>query len=152
MLSSSSYWSISCWNILSKLTFCTISYSCPSSHCRVVVLVYCNVPLTVLYLCVCSTSLSSSLDRFYGVYPYSYRFFICQSGESGSYDYKLIPQSKTWFEAKDYCRTEFDGLAVTNSFHNVNASVKQKDFPLWVGLRRDGKTHSHIRGGFCTSN
>lgn len=70
---------------------------------------------------------------------------------SGIYNYKLILQPKTWYEAQNYCRKEFDDLAVTNDIHSVNASVKQRDFPVWVGLHKDGKTHSHITGAFCKS-
>lgn len=94
---------------------------------------------------------SSSLDRFYGAdlkHPF---FFICQSVMNGTYEYKLIPQSKNWYEAQKYCLKEFDDLAVINDVDNLNASVKQRDFPVWVGLRRDGKTHCSARGGFCTS-
>lgn len=97
-----------------------------------------------------SSSSPSSLNRFYAVSRNSYFFFICQAVVGGIYQYKLIPQSKTWHDAQEYCREAFDDLAVTKDNNSVNASVQQRDFPVWVGLHRDGKTRSHTRGGFCT--
>lgn len=66
-------------------------------------------------------------------------FFICQTVVNGNYDYKFVPETKTWYEARDYCRDTFDDLAVTKDEAAVNVSVYQRNFPVWTGLRRDGK-------------
>lgn len=67
------------------------------------------------------------------------------------YEYKLILQPKTWHEAQKYCWEEFARLAVISDIHNLNASVQQRDFPVWIGLHREGKYHSHIRRSFCSN-
>ncbi|XP_072237253.1 C-type mannose receptor 2-like, partial [Leuresthes tenuis] len=48
-------------------------------------------------------------------------------------------ESKTWSEAQEYCRKNYDDLASLTSA-NMEAAVVEQDFPIWTGLHRDGGT------------
>ncbi|KAK2920438.1 hypothetical protein Q8A73_002642 [Channa argus] len=67
-----------------------------------------------------------------------YHFFIChQHGHQG---YTFVNQSKTWSDAWQYCRTEYDDLATIRNQNEMDSAVTPQDFPLWTGLHRDGGT------------
>lgn len=68
-----------------------------------------------------------------------YFFFICQELINGIFEYKFIPRAKKWSEAWDYCKKKFHDLAVLSDESKLNAAVIQRDFPVWTGLRRNGK-------------
>lgn len=63
-------------------------------------------------------------------------FFICH--KSQTWGYKFIPQSKTWSEARQYCRNEYYDLAIFRSRGDVDSAVTEEEFPVWTGLHRDG--------------
>lgn len=69
-----------------------------------------------------------------------YLFFICQhSLVHDHWNYTLVPQSKTWIEAWNYCKENFYSLATLEDDTKLNSAVVQKDFPVWIGLYREGK-------------
>ena len=65
-------------------------------------------------------------------------FFICQKHSGTDLEFTFIPESKTWSEAKEYCKNNYDDLATLTSA-SMEAAVGEQDFPIWTGLRRDGK-------------
>uniref|UniRef100_A0AAQ5YQ16 C-type lectin domain-containing protein n=1 Tax=Amphiprion ocellaris TaxID=80972 RepID=A0AAQ5YQ16_AMPOC len=82
---------------------------------------------------------SYSNKRVYGSDCRTYYFFICHEYHGLNLEhlrYKFIPQSKTWSEAQQYCRDKYDDLAYITYF----APVEEEDFPVWIGLHRDGET------------
>ncbi|XP_073724314.1 macrophage mannose receptor 1-like [Misgurnus anguillicaudatus] len=63
-------------------------------------------------------------------------FRVLCAGES-SYNYTLILQNKTWFEAQEYCRKHYtDLVTIRNEIENelVHNAGKSID-PFWIGLR-----------------
>lgn len=81
-------------------------------------------------------------ERFYSVECNEYLFFICQYSRTPtghSWNYTLVPQSKTWKEALEFCRDRFHSLATLEDQSKQNAAVVQRDFPVWIGLHREGK-------------
>lgn len=79
-------------------------------------------------------------ERFNGLQCQQYLFFICQySLTPNVWNYTLVPQSKTWKEALQYCRDKFHSLATLEDQTKLDAAVVQRDFPVWIGLRRQGK-------------
>ncbi|XP_030582316.1 lymphocyte antigen 75-like isoform X2 [Archocentrus centrarchus] len=67
----------------------------------------------------------------------SYYFFICDH----SY---FNPESKTWSEARDSCQRT--NLANYNDQGDVKRNVNQQDFPVWIGLYREGETWNWSAG------
>lgn len=65
----------------------------------------------------------------------NYFFFICDN-------LGFIPESKMWDEAKDYCQDKNRSLAKFTDIGDINSHVKKEDFPVWIGLYRDGKDKS----------
>lgn len=87
-------------------------------------------------------------ERFYGLECKQYNFFICQySLTPNAWNYTLVPQSKTWKEALEYCRDKFHSLATLEDQSKRNAAVVQRDFPVWIGLYREGKAPVHPPAG-----
>lgn len=79
-------------------------------------------------------------ERFLDQHCQQYLFFICQhSLVNGLWNYTLVPQSKTWTEARNYCKENFYSLATLGDYTSLNSAVVQKDFPVWIGLYREGK-------------
>lgn len=73
-----------------------------------------------------------SLERFYGANCARSFFFFCKTGNNSIF----IPQSKIWSDAQQYCEDNYDGLATP---YSLNAAVIPNDFPVWIGLHRNGK-------------
>uniref|UniRef100_A0A3Q1GS00 C-type lectin domain-containing protein n=1 Tax=Acanthochromis polyacanthus TaxID=80966 RepID=A0A3Q1GS00_9TELE len=71
----------------------------------------------------------------------TYYFFICQYQPS---KYKFIAQSKTWYEAQEYCEDKYDDLAYMTD--PIYRAVEEEDFPVWIGLHRDGETFKWSKG------
>ncbi|XP_035991568.1 secretory phospholipase A2 receptor-like [Fundulus heteroclitus] len=67
----------------------------------------------------------------------SHRFFICRKYLSNDYEYPFIPEAKTWPEAWEYCKTKYTDLASFSSSY-LNNVVREMEFPIWIGLHRDG--------------
>lgn len=80
-----------------------------------------------------------SLERFDGTSCDRYHFFICHKMKSSGPEYTFVPQLKTWSEAQDYCRNNYDDLASIKQDSQMNEAVSQWDYPVWTGLYRDGK-------------
>ncbi|KAJ4946913.1 hypothetical protein JOQ06_008956 [Pogonophryne albipinna] len=88
----------------------------------------------------CATIYYSS-KRFYGNNCENSNFFYCQKKQHPNpYDYTFIPQSKSWLEAQQYCRSEFHDLATFEYVDYRYYPVQWQDFPVWIGLHRDGET------------
>ncbi|KAF3833055.1 hypothetical protein F7725_026720 [Dissostichus mawsoni] len=88
----------------------------------------------------CATIYYSS-KRFYGNNCENSNFFYCQKKQHPyHYDYTFIPQSKSWLEAQQYCRSEFHDLATFEYVDYWYYPVQWQDFPVWTGLHRDGET------------
>lgn len=68
-----------------------------------------------------------------------YLFFICQYSLDNQSHYTLVLQQKMWMEAREYCRTNFYSLANLHDATILKAEALQ-DVPVWIGLRREGKT------------
>ncbi|XP_037337280.2 putative C-type lectin domain family 20 member A [Pungitius pungitius] len=66
-----------------------------------------------------------------------YAFFYCYVGHSGGW-YTFVPESKTRSEAEAYCNTKHDHLASFDRGQLLGSEVKEQDFPVWTGLRREG--------------
>lgn len=88
---------------------------------------------------LCNFGVHISPERFYGTYCGKSLFFICHKDSRNHFDYTFIPQSKTWSDAREYCRDNYDDLATIEDSSDLNSAVKQQDFPVWTGLHRDGK-------------
>ncbi|XP_042343374.1 secretory phospholipase A2 receptor-like [Plectropomus leopardus] len=67
-------------------------------------------------------------------------FFFCHKRQSQQFEYIFIPQSKSWTDAREHCQSDFDDLATFEGMSNLNSVVNQQDFPVWIGLHRDGLT------------
>ncbi len=83
-----------------------------------------------------------SLERFYGVGCEESLFFICQMSDMSTpsyFDYTFIPQSKNWSEARQYCKEKFQDLAAFKDYSDLSFAINQQDFPIWIGLHRDGE-------------
>ncbi|XP_058629676.1 macrophage mannose receptor 1-like [Onychostoma macrolepis] len=70
------------------------------------------------------------------------RQFMCYKQDVGraSYNYMLIPENKTWFEAQLYCRENHTDLAsIRNEEENKRVmEARGKDRPpCWIGLLKD---------------
>uniref|UniRef100_UPI003AAD38BD C-type mannose receptor 2-like n=1 Tax=Centroberyx gerrardi TaxID=166262 RepID=UPI003AAD38BD len=78
--------------------------------------------------------------RFAGSYCERLSFFFCHVPKPAQHDfhYHFIPQSKTWLEAQDYCRTHYSDLATIPQNNALSSILIQRDFPVWTGLHRDG--------------
>ncbi|XP_045889174.1 macrophage mannose receptor 1-like [Micropterus dolomieu] len=70
--------------------------------------------------------------RFYGANCARSFFFFCKTGNNSIF----IPQSKIWSDAQQYCEDNYDGLATPYSL----IKVIPNDFPVWIGLHRNGET------------
>lgn len=90
-------------------------------------------------------------ERFYVLECQQHLFFICQSSHTPNYwNYTLVLQSKTWREALEYCRDKFHSLAILDHQSKVDAAVVQQDFPVWIGLHREGEAPSnHQQAAGC---
>ncbi|XP_041845159.1 secretory phospholipase A2 receptor-like [Melanotaenia boesemani] len=75
--------------------------------------------------------------RVYGTDCGGNFFFICQETDGDSLRYIFILESKTWSEAQQYCRSNHDDLA-SFADSDVSKAVEQQDFPVWIGLHKDG--------------
>ncbi|XP_021170002.2 secretory phospholipase A2 receptor-like [Fundulus heteroclitus] len=75
----------------------------------------------------------------------SHLFFICRKYPTYYYDYPFIPEAKTWSEAQEYCRTNYADLASFSSSYLKNV-VREMEFPIWIGLHRDGAAWSWSLG------
>lgn len=80
-----------------------------------------------------------SLERFYVTDCEGYYFFICQ--EKGGNN-KFINESKTWSDAQQYCSSFYDDLAFFPNSNLLYSAAEPQDFPVWIGLYRDGKVRS----------
>ncbi|KAK9975558.1 hypothetical protein ABG768_020809 [Culter alburnus] len=66
------------------------------------------------------------------------KYFMCYKQES--YNYSLIREDKTWFEAQLYCRENYTDLAsIRNDEENTEVMKKreQHNNPFWIGLLVD---------------
>lgn len=81
----------------------------------------------------------NSLERFYGSNCDGRNFFICHKMKSSGPEYTFVPQLKTWSEAREYCRNNFDDLATIKLDYQMDKAVLDWDYPVWTGLYRDGK-------------
>ncbi|XP_051236327.1 macrophage mannose receptor 1-like isoform X3 [Dicentrarchus labrax] len=92
---------------------------------------------------------SYNTKKFHGGRCEGHLFFICHNNRYDNsilnlpnynyyFDYTFIPQSKTWSEAQQYCKDNFDDLATFRSY-NLDSAVNLQDFPVWTGLHRDGE-------------
>lgn len=88
---------------------------------------------------LCNSVVYISLERFYGTNCDEYHFFICHETKVVGFEYTFVPQLKTWSEARDYCRNNFDDLATFEWDLQMNEAVSDWDYPVWTGLYRDGK-------------
>lgn len=66
-------------------------------------------------------------------------FFICYELTNGNISYTFIPQSKTWDDAQQHCMKDFHDLAYLADHAHLGAAVRQRDFPVWIGLHKEGK-------------
>lgn len=79
-------------------------------------------------------------ERLFSLECEQYLFFICQDSLApNGWNYTLVPQSKTWKEALSYCRENFHSLATLEHQSKRSAALVQRDFPVWIGLHREGK-------------
>ncbi|XP_037835849.1 uncharacterized protein LOC119617721 [Kryptolebias marmoratus] len=67
----------------------------------------------------------------------NYFFFICGNNELNGVNYTFIPKTKTWSDAQDYCKNTHDFLAIFQS-SDLSDVIHEQDFPVWIGLRREG--------------
>lgn len=89
------------------------------------------------------------LERFRGSICEESWFFICYELQGdGKYEYIFIPQSKTWSEAQRYCKEKYYDLATIKDNSDMQAAVGPQDFPVWIGLHRDG-TEKHNCNLLC---
>lgn len=66
-------------------------------------------------------------------------FFICQhSPTHDDQSYTLVPQAKTWEEARQYCTETFYSLAAPEDQDKWKPAVLHSDMPVWIGLHREG--------------
>lgn len=80
-------------------------------------------------------------ERFHGGYRSQYFFSICQKY---TYDgYTFVPQTKTWSEARSYCNENLTDLAMLTAQSTRDAAIQKRDYPVWIGLHRDGKRKHH---------
>ncbi|XP_043953633.1 C-type mannose receptor 2-like [Gambusia affinis] len=83
------------------------------------------------------------INRIYGLNCGSDFFFICQDNRpynGNGYqtrEYIFVPEAKSWAEAQRYCNENNGELANINGFNLYN-NVHSEDFPIWIGLYRDG--------------
>ncbi|XP_073319973.1 macrophage mannose receptor 1-like [Pagrus major] len=89
---------------------------------------------------------SSHNKRFYGTKCDASYFFICHEEKPNHFEHKFVPQSKTWSEAREYCKNHFDDLATFESRSGLEAFVTGRDYPVWIGLYRDGGTFKWSTG------
>ncbi|MED6257666.1 hypothetical protein ATANTOWER_029247 [Ataeniobius toweri] len=77
--------------------------------------------------------------RVYGLNCGNHYYFICQDIKESQtlYKYIFIPKAKTWSEAQHYCRENHEELANIHS-SVLYSAVQKEDFPIWIGLHRDG--------------
>ncbi|XP_035991591.1 secretory phospholipase A2 receptor-like [Fundulus heteroclitus] len=64
----------------------------------------------------------------------SYHYFICKDDKT---KYTFIPKAKKWSEAQQYCQDNDKDLANIES-SDLYTTVNEEDFPVWIGLHRDG--------------
>ncbi|KAK1891681.1 putative C-type lectin domain family 20 member A [Dissostichus eleginoides] len=81
-----------------------------------------------------------SHKRFYGTTCDYYYYFYCHEQHGDHLNYIFIPQSKTWSEAQQYCRSEFNDLATFRNTSDLHSDINEQDFQVWTGLHRDGET------------
>ncbi|XP_071345653.1 macrophage mannose receptor 1-like [Trachinotus anak] len=89
--------------------------------------------------------ISYSSKRFYGTSCERYKFFICHKVDNHRYRYTFINESKTWSEARQYCRSQYDDLAIVED-DRLSSAAGQEDFLVWTGLHRDGGTWKWTAG------
>ncbi|CAK6976969.1 macrophage mannose receptor 1-like [Scomber scombrus] len=77
--------------------------------------------------------------KIYGSNCKGHYFFICTKDPYNIYEYAFIPQSKTWYEAEEYCKNEYFDLASLTYALSIDSTVKTQDFPVWIGLHKDGE-------------
>ncbi|XP_023262700.1 secretory phospholipase A2 receptor-like [Seriola lalandi dorsalis] len=83
---------------------------------------------------------------FYGSNCGVYYFFFCDTIQANNYKYIFIPQSKTWSEAQQFCRSKYRDLATLRNTEAMSKAIVPRDFPVWTGLRRDGGTWKWTKG------
>ncbi|XP_063738588.1 uncharacterized protein LOC134863804 [Eleginops maclovinus] len=81
-----------------------------------------------------------SNKRFYGTTCDYYNFFYCHEKHGDQFNYTFVPQSKSWMEAQQYCRSEFDDLATFINISDLHSDINEQDFEVWTGLHREGET------------
>lgn len=79
------------------------------------------------------------------------RFFMCQKKTSSDPEYVFIPSSKTWSEAQQYCRMNYHDLASFTS-SDLDNLMEEQEFPVWIGLHREGETWNWTAGYSNFSN
>ncbi|KAF3833053.1 hypothetical protein F7725_026718, partial [Dissostichus mawsoni] len=87
-----------------------------------------------------SQTMAHAVLRFYGTTYDYYYYFYCHEQHGDHLNYIFIPQSKTWSEAQQYCRSEFDDLATFRNTSDLHSDINEQDFQVWTGLHRDGET------------
>ncbi|CAN9507284.1 unnamed protein product [Ophioblennius macclurei] len=63
-------------------------------------------------------------------------FFFCQYEEPQRPIFVFIAQSKTWWDARDYCRQRYDHLATFADDFSLERIIYE-NFPVWIGLHRE---------------
>ncbi|XP_034721734.1 uncharacterized protein LOC117940580 [Etheostoma cragini] len=85
-------------------------------------------------------------DRLHGTDCDGANFFFCHKRHYGpngdvQYTYKFVPQAKSWPEARQICSTDSQhDLATFQSFSDLRDALDPQDYPVWIGLYRDGGT------------
>ncbi|XP_029945029.1 macrophage mannose receptor 1-like [Salarias fasciatus] len=77
--------------------------------------------------------------KFYHTDCQEYYYFFCYNLWKNKWSQVFISQSKTWSDALEFCRRhyiDFIFYPTAASLRNVNG----RNFPVWIGLHRDGDT------------
>ncbi|XP_024863958.1 macrophage mannose receptor 1 isoform X2 [Kryptolebias marmoratus] len=72
-------------------------------------------------------------------------FFICEKNENQSTEYEFIPEAKNWSDAFVDCEQKGYDLAIF-SYTKWNQFFTVRDFPVWIGLHRDGESWNWSSG------
>lgn len=73
-----------------------------------------------------------SLERVYGAECDKKFFFMCEGST------ELITQPMKFDDAHKYCEKK-GGLLTSSDYDQLNSLFGDQDFPIWIGLQRDGK-------------
>lgn len=80
------------------------------------------------------------LKRVYGDSCGALHFFFCRKIKTNwDWEYVFIPEIKTWSEARQFCQDRYDDMAFFLDSYQQEKAVVSQNFPVWIGLFRDGK-------------